>query len=189
MQVAQNIITPRNGEPLISATQDFLTASYLLSRRDVMLDRAEFCQLVSFMFDGAERVELPPPTIVKPVKLWTGKQLFQVLLSPNAKNSLNINLEVKEKNIYERDTFMDPKDGCTSLSYLRVASRSDCFPRRCVFPQLGVDHRHVGQDSAGRRLEGLAVLPPHQGAWPDGCGRVHVASRQALWPLYGYGME
>ncbi len=33
MGVTENLITPRNGEPLIAATQDFLTASYLLTRK------------------------------------------------------------------------------------------------------------------------------------------------------------
>lgn len=31
MGVTENLITPRNGEPLIAATQDFLTASYLMT--------------------------------------------------------------------------------------------------------------------------------------------------------------
>ncbi len=33
MGVTENLITPRNGEPLIAATQDFLTASFLLTRK------------------------------------------------------------------------------------------------------------------------------------------------------------
>jgi len=31
MNVVKNIQTPKNGDPLISATQDFLTASYLIT--------------------------------------------------------------------------------------------------------------------------------------------------------------
>jgi DNA-directed RNA polymerase III subunit RPC1 len=36
MAVPQNIVTPRNGEPLIAGTQDFLTASYLITQKDVL---------------------------------------------------------------------------------------------------------------------------------------------------------
>ena len=34
MGVKSNLITPRNGEPLIAATQDFITGGYLLSQKD-----------------------------------------------------------------------------------------------------------------------------------------------------------
>jgi DNA-directed RNA polymerase III subunit RPC1 len=33
MQVTQNLVTPRNGEPLIAATQDFLTGAFILTRK------------------------------------------------------------------------------------------------------------------------------------------------------------
>ena len=37
MAVPRNLISPRNGEPLIAATQDFLTGSYLLTQKDVCI--------------------------------------------------------------------------------------------------------------------------------------------------------
>jgi DNA-directed RNA polymerase III subunit RPC1 len=64
-QVVHNLITPRNGEPLVAATQDFLTSSYLLTQRDVFLDRARFTMLCSFLGDAAEKIDLPPPAIIK----------------------------------------------------------------------------------------------------------------------------
>lgn len=30
------------------------------------------------------QVDLPPPTVLKPLELWTGKQLFGLLVRPNA---------------------------------------------------------------------------------------------------------
>ena len=39
MAVPYNLVTPRNGEPLVAATQDFLTASYLITQRDIFFDR------------------------------------------------------------------------------------------------------------------------------------------------------
>lgn len=64
-QVVNNLITPRNGEPLVAATQDFLTGGYLLTKRDAFFDRAQFTQMCSFMGDGIERIDLPPPAILK----------------------------------------------------------------------------------------------------------------------------
>ena len=52
MGVLDNIITPRNGEPLISATQDFLTCSYLLTRKNTFYDRAQMCQMCTYMSDA-----------------------------------------------------------------------------------------------------------------------------------------
>jgi DNA-directed RNA polymerase III subunit RPC1 len=52
MGVHKNLCTPKNGEILIAATQDFLTASYLLTSRDSFLDRAQVGLLVAMMGDA-----------------------------------------------------------------------------------------------------------------------------------------
>ena len=33
MCITHNLVTPRNGEPLVAATQDFLTGAYLLTQK------------------------------------------------------------------------------------------------------------------------------------------------------------
>lgn len=97
MSVTNNLITPRNGEPLIAATQDFLTGAYLLTQKDVFLSKSEFCRLVAFLSDASEHVDLPPPTIWKPKCLWTGKQVISLLVRPNAGVTSFVNLESEEK--------------------------------------------------------------------------------------------
>ncbi|KAK7206823.1 putative DNA-directed RNA polymerase III subunit [Myxozyma melibiosi] len=115
MGVKNNLITPRNGEPIIAATQDFITGSFLISRKDAFFDRAQFCMLCSMMSDGDLQIDLPPPTIMKPVYLWTGKQVFSTLIRPNKKSKILINLESKNKTFhapppgYPPD--MSPNDG------------------------------------------------------------------------------
>ena len=86
MGVKYNIITPRNGEPLIAAIQDFITGSYLLTHKDEFFDRSHFNQLIcSFLKqdDASLRIDLPRPAIFRPRELWTGKQVISVLLRPN----------------------------------------------------------------------------------------------------------
>lgn len=39
MSTVNNLVTPRNGEPLISASQDYLTCSYMLTQKDQFFDR------------------------------------------------------------------------------------------------------------------------------------------------------
>lgn len=67
--------------------QDFLTSSYLMTAKDVFYTREEFGQLVAYMGDALDVVALPPPAIVLPQELWTGKQLFSLLVRPNARES------------------------------------------------------------------------------------------------------
>ena len=97
MNIKQNLVTPRNGEPIIAATQDFITGCYLLTRRDTFYDRSEFTQICAYLHDGDLQIDLPHPTIIKPVRLWTGKQIFNVLMRPNKDSKILINLECKNK--------------------------------------------------------------------------------------------
>ncbi|PKI83673.1 hypothetical protein MVES_002587 [Malassezia vespertilionis] len=111
MGVKHNLVTPRNGEPIIAAIQDFITASYLLSRKDRLFTRAQFSQVCSYFDDGALRIELPPPAIQKPIRLWTGKQLFSVLIRPNSDSNVLVNLASRCR------TFEKPPAGhCKEMS-------------------------------------------------------------------------
>jgi DNA-directed RNA polymerase III subunit RPC1 len=74
-----NMVTPRNGELLIAATQDFITGVYLLTQKDAFFDHGKVCQIIAQILAGKDadmRIDLPPPAIYKPARLWTGKQIF-----------------------------------------------------------------------------------------------------------------
>ncbi|KAG7836952.1 hypothetical protein KL943_000991 [Ogataea angusta] len=108
MGVKNNLLTPKSGEPIIAATQDFITGSYLISNKDTFYDRATFTQMLAMMSDGALHVDIPPPAIFKPAFLWTGKQLFSLLIRPNRQSKVVINLDAKNK------TFVPPPAGMPS---------------------------------------------------------------------------
>ncbi|KAF8164924.1 hypothetical protein B0H34DRAFT_786681 [Crassisporium funariophilum] len=95
MSVKHNLVTPRNGEPVIAAIQDFITASFLLSRKDQFFDRRQFTQICCYLADADIQIDIPPPVIWKPVRLWTGKQVFNVLMRPNKKSKILVNVETK----------------------------------------------------------------------------------------------
>ena len=114
MGVLQNIQSPKSGEPLVASTQDFITACFLITQKDYFLDRTHFIRYCAYFNDGLEKVEIPPPTILKPKELWTGKQLFSVILRPNKNYKIIINLKSKSKSYikkYEVDEFRAPNDG------------------------------------------------------------------------------
>ncbi|KAH3669374.1 hypothetical protein OGAPHI_001495 [Ogataea philodendri] len=105
MGVKNNLLTPKSGEPIIAATQDFITGSYLISNKDSFYDRATFAQMLAMMSDGATQIDIPPPAIFKPSYMWTGKQLFSLLIRPNKSSKVIINLDAKNK------TFIPPEPG------------------------------------------------------------------------------
>jgi DNA-directed RNA polymerase III subunit RPC1 len=111
MGVEQNLVTPRNGEPLVAASQDFLSAAYLLTQKDRFFTRAQFCQLVAYYGDADEQIDVPLPAIMKPVELWTGKQVFSMMLKPNRQSSIDVNFDTKEKNYSSRDKHFCRNDG------------------------------------------------------------------------------
>lgn len=114
LNVRNNLVTPRNGEPLVAATQDFLTAAYLITQKDVFFSRQEFCKLIAFLADANEMVDMPLPAIFKPVPLWTGKQVFSLLVNPTKNSKALVNVETKEK-FYTCDEHFCAQDGYVSF--------------------------------------------------------------------------
>ncbi|EGY15512.1 hypothetical protein D7B24_008339 [Verticillium nonalfalfae] len=113
MGVKHNLATPKNGEPIIAATQDFITAAYLLSGKDRFFDRKTFTYIVMHMMDGITHLDLPPPAILKPQALWTGKQVFSMMLRPNKECQVKINLDAKCREYKAKPgqcPDMDPED-------------------------------------------------------------------------------
>jgi len=122
MGVHHNLCTPKNGEILIAATQDFLTAAFLLTCKDAFFDRSQFGALVAYMGDALLSVDLPTPAMVKPIELWTGKQIFNVLIRPKVSDQIFVNLEVAEKLYNKKDKEMCPDDGYVCIQNSEVIS-------------------------------------------------------------------
>lgn len=120
--------------------QDFITGGYLLTLKDTFFDRAKACQLAASMLAGNRIqpdlsrlrfsfpinllyiegetnmvIKLPPPCIQKPVALWTGKQIFSLILRPNPKSMIKVNLKAKGKDYSRKGEEM-----CVNDSFLLV---------------------------------------------------------------------
>ncbi|KAI9805736.1 MAG: hypothetical protein M1833_005229 [Piccolia ochrophora] len=114
MGVKNNLVTPKNGEPIIAAIQDFITGAYLLSSKDTFYDRKVFANICMYMVDGNMQIDLPPPAILKPQCLWTGKQVFNVLMRPNKASSVLVNLDAmcrEYKVVKDQPRDLDANDG------------------------------------------------------------------------------
>lgn len=141
MGVKSNLVTPRNGEPLIAAIQDFITGGYLLTQKDVFFTREQACQMISSILSDKDiktRIDLPPPAIWKPAALWTGKQIFSLILRPNKDCKVLANLRTKGKaytsgeEMCIRDSFVlirnsELLSGTMDKSTLGSGSKSNIF--------------------------------------------------------------
>lgn len=119
MQSKFNMTSPRNGEPVIAPIQDFITSIYLMTQPDSFFSKYEVCQIISNLIavsDCKREIVLPKPAIIKPYPVWTGKQLFGVILKPFRESKVRLNLVYKTKAYsggkrrYKEE--MCPEDGC-----------------------------------------------------------------------------
>lgn len=76
MMVPKNFVSPNKSAPCMGIVQDSLLGSYRLTDKDTFLDKY-FIQSVALWLD---LWELPIPAILTPRPLWTGKQIFSLIL-------------------------------------------------------------------------------------------------------------
>ncbi len=77
MRVQDQILSPRYGGPIIGGIRDFITAAYLLTKEDTLLSIDVFTDLaLATGYCGP----LPTPKVSTPKPLYTGLQLFSLVL-------------------------------------------------------------------------------------------------------------
>lgn len=77
--VPQLLVSPQSNKPTMAIIQDSLIGVKRMTQRDTFINRAQLSQLVMKLPKGFTPV-VPPPAILKPTPLWTGKQVFSMLL-------------------------------------------------------------------------------------------------------------
>eukprot|EP01125_Pyxidicula_operculata_P009020 TRINITY_DN297_c0_g1_i1.p1 TRINITY_DN297_c0_g1~~TRINITY_DN297_c0_g1_i1.p1 ORF type:complete len:1781 (-),score=540.27 TRINITY_DN297_c0_g1_i1:121-5463(-) len=100
MMVPRQIVSPQSNRPVIGLVQDTLLGSTVFTRRDVFMERDVVMNLMMWLpnFNG----NLPVPAILKPKELWTGKQIFSLLIPPQ------VNLYKASK--HKGPKFLSPND-------------------------------------------------------------------------------
>ncbi|CAB0039622.1 unnamed protein product [Trichogramma brassicae] len=77
----RQIITPQANKPVMGIVQDTLTAVRKMTKRDVFIDKEQMMNLLMFLPNWD--CKIPKPCILKPKPLWTGKQLFSLIIPGN----------------------------------------------------------------------------------------------------------
>ncbi|KAL4814705.1 hypothetical protein BDW67DRAFT_176885 [Aspergillus spinulosporus] len=157
MGVKNNLATPKNGEPIIGAIQDFISAAYLLSSKDNFLDRRSFTQICLYMLGPETRFDLPPPAVFKPQMLWTGKQVFNILMRPNKDDPVLVNLDAACKQ-FKPPKGNQPRDLDPNDSWLVVRNSEVMCGKDNVFYIM---LRDFGPAAAAEGMNRLSKLSAH----------------------------
>eukprot|EP00029_Vermamoeba_vermiformis_P000981 TRINITY_DN1114_c0_g1_i1.p1 TRINITY_DN1114_c0_g1~~TRINITY_DN1114_c0_g1_i1.p1 ORF type:complete len:1749 (-),score=528.73 TRINITY_DN1114_c0_g1_i1:193-5355(-) len=78
MMVPRQIITPQGNRPIMGIVQDTLLGCGLYTKRDTFMEKDVVMNILILMpdWDG----KMPTPAILKPKPLWTGKQIYSVVI-------------------------------------------------------------------------------------------------------------
>ncbi|KAI6236689.1 DNA-directed RNA polymerase subunit [Aphelenchoides besseyi] len=83
--VPRQLITPQANKPVMGIVQDTLTAVRMMTKRDVFIELPRVMDLCLHYPDWDGKI--PTPAILKPKPLWTGKQMFSMII-PGSVNCL-----------------------------------------------------------------------------------------------------
>ncbi|XP_069127871.1 DNA-directed RNA polymerase I subunit RPA1-like [Argopecten irradians] len=110
-------LVPKDGTPLAGLIQDHMVSGVNITLRGRFFTRQEYCQLVfSALVDIKGLVKTLPPSIIKPCKLWSGKQVLSTIILntiPPGKAALNLigKSKIAEKSWLTSDPNVDlPKE-------------------------------------------------------------------------------
>lgn len=77
MAVPRQVVAPKDNKPVMGIVQDSLLGVMLMTYRDTFLELDEVMNLLMwFDYEKKKKIRdgrLPPPAILKPRPLWTGK--------------------------------------------------------------------------------------------------------------------
>jgi DNA-directed RNA polymerase subunit A' len=137
MQVQDQILSPRFGGPIIGAIRDFITGSYMFTRKGSYLTKDEVCRLlVASGYDGP----MPEPEIKDPQPMWSGKQIFSLYLPKDLnyvlKSTICRNCKTCLGEKCENDAYVVVKDGvlkCGLIDRRSIgAEQSDSLLHRII---------------------------------------------------------
>ncbi|NHK33062.1 MAG: DNA-directed RNA polymerase subunit A' [Asgard group archaeon] len=112
MLAQEQISSPRYGGPLIGANWDYVSASYLLTKKNTYFTKKEAMQLV---ISSGYNKDLPQPEIKEPIELWSGKQIFSLFIPKGTHYTNKAKIcqkcaECKEDKC-EYDSYVTVRDG------------------------------------------------------------------------------
>nr|XP_039269358.1 DNA-directed RNA polymerase I subunit RPA1-like [Styela clava] len=128
MSTNSQYLAGKDGKPLSGLIQDHMVAGVHMSIRGRYFTKEQYYQLTyNALMHIPRKIKLLPPTILKPEKLWTGKQIFStILLNITPTGSPLLYLQGSSKIRYSdwikensRAHYIKPKELCESEVVIR----------------------------------------------------------------------
>eukprot|EP00180_Rhodochaete_pulchella_P001454 Plantae.Rhodophyta-Rhodochaete_pulchella.ctg227.p1 GENE.Plantae.Rhodophyta-Rhodochaete_pulchella.ctg227~~Plantae.Rhodophyta-Rhodochaete_pulchella.ctg227.p1 ORF type:complete len:1671 (-),score=231.97 Plantae.Rhodophyta-Rhodochaete_pulchella.ctg227:2291-6790(-) len=155
MGVNHCIVSPQANKPVMGIIQDTLLGCMLFTQRDCFLEKDIVMNLLLHVgtFDG----KIPSPCILKPVPLWSGKQLFSLILP-------DVNL-VRFANAHPDDESTDLSPGDTKVLIVGGELLCGIVDKRTVGSSAGslvhVTFKEHGSKVTSLLLSNIQVLINH----------------------------
>jgi len=145
----RQIITPQCNQPVMGIVQDTLTAVRMMTKRDVFIDKEQMMTLLMFLpcWDG----KMPIPAILKPKPLWTGKQLFSLII-PGSVNCMRLHSTHPDDENGGPYHWISPGDTRVLIENGELITGITC--KKTLGTSAG-SLMHVCQLEVGHRLNGL----------------------------------
>ncbi|XLU31412.1 hypothetical protein S245_067478, partial [Arachis hypogaea] len=101
MMVPKCIVSPQSNRPVMDIVQDTLLGCRKITKRDTFITKDVFMNILMWWedFDG----NVPTPAILKPEPLWTGKQVFNLIIP-------------KQINLTRYSSWHDDNEGGSSIT-------------------------------------------------------------------------
>ena len=94
MNTNNQYLVPTSGEPLRGLIQDHVVTGVLMTSRDTFLTREDYTQLVfGALPPSGKRILTVSPAVMKPVPLWTGKQVISTIMKNLTDGYKPLNME------------------------------------------------------------------------------------------------
>ncbi|CAG9786553.1 unnamed protein product [Diatraea saccharalis] len=99
LSVRKQYLVPKDGTPLSGLIQDHVISGVKMSLRGTFFTKSDYQQLVfQALTNHKGEIKLLPPTILKPVRLWSGKQVLStIIINSIPKGKPYLSLEGKAK--------------------------------------------------------------------------------------------
>ncbi|XP_063994065.1 DNA-directed RNA polymerase I subunit RPA1 [Diachasmimorpha longicaudata] len=97
--VPNQYLVPKDGTPLGGLIQDHVISGVRLTVRGKFLTKDDYMQLVyAGLYDHQGDIQILPPTIIKPIQLWSGKQVVStIIINSIPRGKARINLKAGAK--------------------------------------------------------------------------------------------
>ncbi|CAL4060940.1 unnamed protein product [Meganyctiphanes norvegica] len=147
-------LTPKDGAPLAGLIQDCVVASVMLTVRGKFFTQEDYQQLIFVaLSDKNDRIRLLTPTIIKPKRLWSGKQVISTLIhniisKDKAKPTFDFKTSVKV-DLWKTDEPREWKAGGTPEKRKEVMTESQFVMREGELMCGVVDKSAIGSTSYG----------------------------------------